>query len=330
MRFHCTEAFVNASIPRIESAERAVLALRSRCSALNLYDPIVLRQLFDALILPVIMYGIEVWGAQLGSPAMRKVEAVELAFLRRLLGVRTGTPSFAVRAELGRYPLLRTAAKLVCGYWNRLVRLDDERLAKLAFLRNLELSGLAAGQREATAPWAGQVHLFLSATGTVCDLEHPCEVDVKGIVSALECRHLESELGPKSLQYVANVGTLDRHCYTTPAVYLQMVTNWPARKRLAQLRTGSHWLAEETGRWAGQSREQRHCQRCNCGAIDDAAHMIFRCTALAAQRLRHPELFTTAGENLRTFLEQSPISVAAFVLDCFNACDITLTSSRDR
>ena len=108
----------------LKSAERAVLALRSRCAALNLYDPIVLCQLFDALIVPVLMYGVEVWGAQLGSVAIHNLESVELAFLRRLLGVRTGTPSFAVRAELGRYPLLGTAAKLVCGYWNRLVRLD--------------------------------------------------------------------------------------------------------------------------------------------------------------------------------------------------------------
>ena len=122
-----------------------MLALRSRCVALKLYDHIVLCQLFDALIMPVIMYGVEGWGAQLGSPAMRKVVAVEVAFLRRLLGVRTGTPSFAVRAELGRYPLLGTAAKLVCGCWNRLVRLEGERPVKHAFLRNLELSGQASG-----------------------------------------------------------------------------------------------------------------------------------------------------------------------------------------
>ncbi len=94
-----------------------------------------------------------------------------------------GTPSFAVRAELGRYPLVLTAAKLVGGYWNRLARLDDERLAKQAFLRNLELGALAAGQREATAPWVGQVHSFLTAAHVACDMVHPCEVDVKAVIA---------------------------------------------------------------------------------------------------------------------------------------------------
>ena len=41
MRFHCTEAFINACIPVMELAERAVPALRSRCVALKLYDPVV-------------------------------------------------------------------------------------------------------------------------------------------------------------------------------------------------------------------------------------------------------------------------------------------------
>jgi hypothetical protein len=251
---------------------------------------------------------------------MQGVESVELAFLRRLLGLRTGTPSFAVRAELGRYPLLVTAAKLVCGYWNRLVRLDGERLAKQAFLRNLELSGQPSGPREAGAPWARQVHSFLAANHNACDLVHPTEVDVKEVITTLECRHLESTLGPKSQHYVDNVRAIDKQSYTTPAAYLQMVTKWSDRKRLAQLRTGSHWLAEETGRWLGQSREQRQCQRCNCGAIDDATHMVFQCAALAAQRMRHPELFTADVGDLRTFLRQRPISVAAFVNECFNAC----------
>jgi len=159
---------------------------------------------------------------------------------------------------------------------------------------------------------------------------HPCEVDVKAIIAALECRHLESELGPKAMQYVKDVGTLDRQCYTTVPVYLQMVTNWRDRKWLAQLRSGSHWLGEEMGRHIGQPREQRLCRRCKCGAIDDAAHMVFHCAALIAQRRRYPQLFMAAGGDLRAFYQQSPISVAAFVRECYNACNAIATASTDQ
>jgi hypothetical protein len=36
-------------------------------------------------------------------------------------------------------------------------------------------------------------------------------------------------------------------------------------RALAQLRTGSHWGAEETGRWARVPREQRCCPHCSGG-----------------------------------------------------------------
>lgn len=160
-----------------------------------------------------------------------------------------------------------TAAKLVRGYCNRLVRLDDERLAKQALARNLELGGLAARQREATAPWGGQVHPLLAAAHSACDLVRLCEVDVKGVISALDCRHMESPLGSKAVRSVKVAGSLDRQRCTTPALYLQMVTKWADCKQMAQVRTGPHWLAKETGQWAGLGREQCQCQRSQSGAV---------------------------------------------------------------
>ena len=84
-----------------------------------------------------------------------------------------------------------------------------------------------------------------------------------------------------------------------------------------------------TGRWIGQSREERVRQRCKSGAIDDAAHMVFHCAAFTAQRRRYPQLFIAAGGDLRAFNQQNPISVAAFVRECHDACDTTPSSRRD-
>ena len=187
-----------------------------------------------------------------------------------------------------------TAAKLVCGYWIRLVRLDGERLAKQAFLRNLELSGQPLGPRDAGAPWARQVHSFLAASHTACDLVHPTEVDVKEVIATLECRHLESTLGPKSQHYVDNVRAIDKQSYTTPAAYLQMVTKWSDRKRLAQLRTGSHWLAEETGRMA-----RTEPRTAPMPALQQRRHR--RC---AAKGVRLCRVCRTANAAPRAFLDR--------------------------
>jgi hypothetical protein len=45
--------------------------------------------------------------------------------------------------------------------------------------------------------------------------------------------------------------------------YLAVLPQRARRRALAQLRTGAHWLAEETGRWQRQERQQRMCMHCS-------------------------------------------------------------------
>ena len=66
---------------------------------------------FDSLILPILLWGSEVWNPYRGGYYFStwdktEVERVHLQFLKRLLGVlNISTRKIMVRAELGRYPL---------------------------------------------------------------------------------------------------------------------------------------------------------------------------------------------------------------------------------
>ena len=86
---------------------------------------------------------------------------------------------------------------------------------------------------------------------------------------------------------------------------------------VAQLRTGSSWLAVGTARRQGDEgvmpREERLCQRCSSAAIDDAEHMVFDCSALEG-------LFLRDSRSLSDFMDQDPTEVAAFVYECKKAC----------
>ena len=96
-------AFAAASIGRAASAQRAALTLQHRCHDLSLHDPALQLHLFDALVRPVMLYGVETWGpGALCGSGMDSCELVHRKFLRSILGVRTGTPNVAVLGELGR------------------------------------------------------------------------------------------------------------------------------------------------------------------------------------------------------------------------------------
>ena len=326
IELHCTKAFASAAEPRTESAERAQQALYSRCKQLGIQDPALKLQLWDALVKPTLLYGVEFWGAGDVGKGVLAADLVHRAFLRRLLGVRTGTPNMSVLAEVGRYPLLVVyAAKMLCKSWNRLVEMDNGRLVKQAFLLSAALGPLTRSNSSHKS-WAGQVASFFAALGLPCDLRAPQSVNVSAVLIQLQSSYLDSvkdSSSSKVQQYLLMRPEVDAKSYT-PATYLQAVGGWRQRKRLAQLRTGSHWLAVESQRFGPTTitRQLRICQRCGSNAVDDEEHMLFDCSALEQERLQHPSLFYRDGLSLADFMAQDPTEMAAFVYDCFNACDI--------
>ena len=99
-----------------------------------------------------------------------------------------------------------------------------------------------------------------------------------------------------------------------PPVHVRAAAGRQDREALAQLRTGSHWGAEETGRWTRRPREQRVCPHCHDG-IEDAPHMLLTCPLYAPLRLNFPDLFAEPHPPHR-FLRQKPCRLAAFAAAC--------------
>ena len=161
--------------------------------------------------------------------------------------------------------------------------------------------------------------------GLPCDLSAPCTVDVAAVVEQLQCAYLQSvrDSTPTKMQQYLRMGVaLDRDTYSR-AAYLQAVGGWRQRKHLAQLRTGSHWLAVDTRRFGPRAviRQERLCERCGAHAVDDEEHMLFDCAALEQQRRQHSSLFVRNEMPLADFMGQDPTELAAFVYDCYQACE---------
>jgi hypothetical protein len=130
------------------------------------------------------------------------------------------------------------------------------------------------------APWAAQVASLLAVTPL--PTTGPRHIDIKAELSALQQRYLTSvsqSALPKVQLYLGQVA--DALCTDSyqMASYLKEVTSRAQLRRLAQLRTGSHQLRVETGRWERPrvARERRICQRCLSGEVDDEHHMVFDC-----------------------------------------------------
>ena len=102
-----------------DQATRAMYALISKSRKLNLPIDIQLH-LFDSLVVPILLYGCEIWGFENNSI----IEKLHLKFCKTILHVKKSTPSCMVYGELGRFPLdIRIKCRLIT-FWSRLVSSD--------------------------------------------------------------------------------------------------------------------------------------------------------------------------------------------------------------
>ena len=259
-------------------------------------------------VLPTLSYGAEIWAPQLILQGRTACERVQLEYLRGLLGVRDSTPALTVLAETGQLPLPAYWTLQVARFVSNLQAMGGERVARLAMLDSVALAAdTDTGLPLARQPWAAQVSRVLAAAGAPCDLTADEGVAIPELAEALLERHVASytHASVKVQRYIEDVwgGSISAEAYT-PASFLCDVPERRHRVRLAQWRTGSHWMAEETGRWQRLDRTQRPCPHCQA-PLEDVRHAVCDCPLYAGLREEYAELFHSPGHawpSLAAFL----------------------------
>ena len=83
-------------------------------------------KIFDTKVLPILMYGAEIWGIQ----ARHEVERVQHYACKHYLCARQNSTNDAVMGDCGRYPLYVTMANRVIRYWIKITKMQDHRYVK--------------------------------------------------------------------------------------------------------------------------------------------------------------------------------------------------------
>ena len=112
----------------IDKANKCLFSLIRKSREWKGFDPNLRLYLFDHLISPILSYGCKIWG----NRHWEEIEKLHLFIRKYALGVKRSTPSDAIYAELGRFPLLLIRRIQTIKFANRILNLHDKPLVKKA------------------------------------------------------------------------------------------------------------------------------------------------------------------------------------------------------
>jgi hypothetical protein len=198
-------------------------------------------KLFDSMVLPILLYGSEVWGFQW----YKQIENVQLRFCKQVLGVPTNTTDNAVLGECGRFPLMLNYTTRCIKYWLKLLRMPDSRYPKACYKMLYVLS------ETGRTTWATSIKIILMKYGFGIVWFQQGVGDEHAFLLHLKAR-LKDCLSQEWLQNIHDSPKLS--VYSTykdtlePETYLFCLNVRKFRVALARFRCSSHELAIEKGR----------------------------------------------------------------------------------
>ena len=273
---------LSVEIPLSEYAGKAkgrVISIFKTLYKLGKIEPGIFFKLFDTQIKPVMLYAAEMWGLA-SDEIFSTIEKVHMFACKRLLGVTFRTPNTLVRGELNRFPLKIDAQMRVVKYWLKIQYMDNDRIPKQAYLRELK-------EKNKPGNWAEGIKLLLSTNGYAYVWEN------KGVeyVSSF-CKSLKQRLIDQYWQnWHSNLMSSDRYDMYRSFKdnhslehYVETLSISKFRRVFSRFRLGITDLRNNERFLKPYS--SRYCLICELDAIEDEYHFLLECPTLHPYRIK--------------------------------------------
>ena len=112
---------------RIQGGWKASYLLQNRCRTLELWDWKTKKILFGLLVIPVILYGSEVWGSSVSNHKWRQIERIQKHFITTNLKIKSIVPYKIILAEAGMFPVEASTIVRLLSYLKKVSKMDAHR-----------------------------------------------------------------------------------------------------------------------------------------------------------------------------------------------------------
>jgi hypothetical protein len=273
-------------------------------------NPKMFIRLFDSLVKPILLYGMEIWGGfghkQIGgnellvklfSSFQSPYEQLNLYMCKQCLNIPTRSSNMACRAELGRFPLIKDIIVGVSKYNERLKYCKNTELTRYAVMSQNSLQNNSNN----TLTYTG----FYYKLSNELHIKFPHSKNPPQELSLNTLKKRINIFGGKVKNYcesyfiekIFNDFMTERHNNSHDRLYIysqlkehyeyEEYLNNMNSNALTRFRLSMHWLPIERGRYTKPKipREQRLCPLCK-DDIGHEFHCIMNCQSRVLKTLR--------------------------------------------
>lgn len=294
--FTKNRSFAKAIKHNYDQAKKAMHLLYKRIRHLNL--PIDLQlQLFDHTILPIALYGCEVWAFE----KVQLIENLQNEFLRYITNLRKSTPVYMLHAEFGRRPIDIVIKTRLIGFWMNIINGKESKLSKLLY--NILFHEYCSGIYQ--HKWIHSIKEVLVSVGRI-DLFNKGLIENTNFVKRqitetlvdlhIQDWHNKVNLSSKGKNYYLYKQNINLENYLIKLTKKQY-------SAILKYRLGNHRLPIETGRWENIPLDERKCNLCKKQDIGDEFHYLFTCDFFQTDRKQFLKSYFYKRPNVMKFNE---------------------------
>ena len=271
-------------------AQKATYALKENTrSTVGYLPPKLNMKMFDTHILPVLEYNSEIWFPQ---KEINDLEKIQLNFLKNMLGVRSQTPTTAILADTGRFPLI-----------------TRQQASAMKFLERLKSNSCPVLLRKSLT-----IQIKLRDKGASCWLTRLAKISEGLNIDPMCCnlaKSFTSIFDQAKDKMFSDLNNNTRYpklrTYKTFKTDLRiepyLIQNLPKSiyTNIARFRLSSHNLNIELGRHKRPyvPADERICEKCNLNLVEDEIHCLLICPKWTNSRT---ELLNVACKTIDGFL----------------------------
>ena len=263
---------------------RALGSINSKFRTIKNMGIVTYSKLFDNCVMPVLHYCAGVWGLQ----KCDSLQHVQNRAMRFYLGVHKFAPTLGMLGDLGWYPLELYRKIDVIRYWNRLVNMPNHRLTKKMFMFEME---------NCNNNWCSDVRKILYNNEFAETFDNVQICNIKELSDTLKRNFADDWL--LKMQGKLKLRTYKEFKLTFGTEnYIKMNLARSERSYISQIRLGILPIRIETGRFTRLEEEQRICEMCNTGEIENENHFLHHCSKYVRER---EELYNVAQQLNNNF-----------------------------